>query len=156
MVARELEKRLLRAQRDRHGHEHGRHGHEVFERHNEENVVGIGLTVLWREARDSSDDIECNDCKVCEDAQYNSGSVHGRPLLVDFLALEPCDGSRGCVVFVRAQTQDHPKVHEVGDFNMKYRHFGRDVWWWSDEVLGDLGARIIKESGARGPHTDHE
>ena len=51
VVARELQKRLVRAQRDRHEHEHGRrHGHEVLERHNEENLIGIDATVLWREA----------------------------------------------------------------------------------------------------------
>ena len=50
VVAREIEKRLVRAQRDRHEHLHGRHGHEVFERHNEENVVGSDASVPWGRA----------------------------------------------------------------------------------------------------------
>ena len=48
LVARELQKLLVRAQSDRHQHEHGRRGHEVLERHNEGNVVGISDAVLWK------------------------------------------------------------------------------------------------------------
>ena len=33
---------------DRHEHEHGRHGHEALDGHNEEDVVGIDASVLWR------------------------------------------------------------------------------------------------------------
>ena len=40
MVAREFQKLFVRAQRDGHEHEHGRHGHEILVRHNEENAVG--------------------------------------------------------------------------------------------------------------------
>ena len=66
MVARELGEKLVRVQRDRHEHEHGRHGHEALKRHSEENVVGIDATVLcerlgtvtmvaaWREAGKTS------------------------------------------------------------------------------------------------------
>ena len=41
VVARPLGKGSIRAQRDRHDHEHGRHGHDILERHNGENPVGI-------------------------------------------------------------------------------------------------------------------
>ena len=42
VVARELKKRIARARRDRPEHEHGGRGHAVLERHDQENVVGIG------------------------------------------------------------------------------------------------------------------
>ena len=125
-VARELEKNHVRAQRLRHDHEHGRHVLEVLERHNEESAVGMDATVLWREASDVHDvccnerggkDIERNDCSVCDDAQHNRGSFQGRTLLVDLLACEPGDGSLGCVQFVRAQGQGHPKVQKVRDIS---------------------------------------
>ena len=35
-------------------------------------------------------DIERNECE-CDDAQHNSGSVHGRSLLVDPVACEPSE-----------------------------------------------------------------
>ena len=41
-----LRKRVARAQHDRHEHEHGRRGHEVHERNNEEIAVGIDAAVL--------------------------------------------------------------------------------------------------------------
>ena len=111
VVERKLKKRLVRAQRDQHEHEHGRHGHDVIERHNEENVVGLDATVLRGEAWAGYDggrferreqDIKRNDRSVCDDAQYNSGSFHGRSLLVDLLASELGDGSRGCPPLLRA------------------------------------------------------
>ena len=49
VVARDLRKRLVWAQRDR---DERRHVPAVLERHNEENVVGINATMLSREARD--------------------------------------------------------------------------------------------------------
>ena len=141
---------LVEAHRDRHGDEHGRHGHEVLVRQNEENVVGIDATVLWRESWDAYDGgrfgrggkvIARNDCR-CDDAQHNIGSFHDRSLLVDLLACEPSDGSRGC--FRGAEGWDC-KVQTL---------WRTDVWLWSD-VFGDLGAKSIQESGARGAHTDH-
>ena len=90
-------------------------------------AVGIDVTVLWREAWDCYDggriergrkDIDRKDC---------SESFHGRLLLVDLLAGELGDGSCGCVLLVRAQDQDHPKMQKVNDFNMKYRHAGRQT-----------------------------
>ena len=56
-----------------------------------------------------------------------SEPFHGRSLLVDLLAGELGDGSCGCVLLVRAQDQDHPKMQKVDDFNMKYRHAGRQT-----------------------------
>ena len=72
MVARELEKRLVPAQHTSKntadiGNKYS------SERHNEENVVGIAATVLWKEAWDWYDggrfgkgvkDIDRNDCSV--------------------------------------------------------------------------------------------
>ena len=90
MVARELMKRLARAERDGHEHEHARHGHDEFERLNEENVLGTDATSLWRAAWDGYDggrferggkDIERNDC-VCDDAPYHSGSFQGSLLWI--------------------------------------------------------------------------
>ena len=123
----------------------------LLERHNEENVVGIDATVLWRErereAWDGYDrdrferggkDIERNDCSVCDDAQYNSGSFHSGSLLVDILVCDCGDCSCGCVLLVRAQGQDHTKMQKVGDLSMKRRHLGR-YGPWSDEVLSADG-----------------
>ena len=65
--------------------------------------------------------MERDDCSVCDDAQHNSGSFHGRSLLVDLSSLDVNLAIvLAVVLLVRAQGQDHPKVQKVGDFDMKY------------------------------------
>ena len=114
------------------------------------NYSGETLGMVTMEARK---DIERNECE-CDDAQHNSGSVHGRSLLVDPVACESSEGSRGCAPLVHAPGQDLPRMQKVGDFNMNHRHPGRRTSaLWSEEVLG---ARRIPESGAHTGHIDHE
>ena len=121
-----LRKGLSGVNVNRHDHEHGRQGHKIVERRNEENLVGIDATVLWREAWIGDDGdrlerggkyIERNDCNACYDA----------PLLGYLLACEPSDGCRGCALLVCVQGQDHPKVQKVGDFLHEVREASKKV-----------------------------
>ena len=84
-------------------------------------------------------------------------SFHGRSLLVDLLAGELGDGSCGCVLLVRAQDQDHPKMQKVDDFNMKYRHAGRPTsGCGATKCLETWVREAPKKVVPRGAHTDHE
>ena len=142
MVAIELEKILVRAQRDWHELEHGRHRHNILECHNEGNVVYTDATVLrteswvvddgWRFERGGMD-VERNDCSVSDKAPCNSGPFHGRLLLVDLLAWWL---SRLCSR-VHAQCQEHLKAWKVGDSRHEVQTLWRtDVWIGSLEVFG--------------------
>ena len=90
VVARELEKRLVRAQRDRHEHEHGRHGHEVPERHNWRTVLAVMLLCFRCRDLDGYDGgrIERQgqtsnaSTAYATMAPYDRGSFNGKSLLV--------------------------------------------------------------------------
>ena len=65
------------------------------------------MPLCFGEAWDGYDGVRT---EMCDDAQHNSVSFHGRSLSVDFLACEPSDVYRGCVISAHAHGQDHPKM----------------------------------------------
>ena len=105
-------------------------GTKYWSSHKEENVVGVDTTVLQRKAWNGYDggrfergrtDIERNDCHVCDCAQYNSGSFHGRSLLVDLLACEPGYGYRGGAL-LGASTRSRSRENAEGRRNGCDKH----------------------------------
>ena len=83
----------------------------------------LGIVTMVAAFERGQQDIERKDCTM----HKLSEPFHSRSLLVDLLVGELGDGSCGCVLLVRAQDQDHPKMQKVDDFNMKYRHAGRQT-----------------------------
>ena len=120
MVARELQKLFVRAQRDAHEHEHGRHGHEVLERHNEENAVGtlpfcfgerLGMVTMVGASRE---------------ARRTSGATTAAYATMHSTTVDPSTADHCWCLFLNVNLvmvivfvfykkgHDHPKVQQVG------------------------------------------
>ena len=112
----------------------------------------MGLLRWWPHRERGRKDIERKDCTM----HKMSESFHGRSLLVDLLAGELGDGSSLCST-CRAQGQDHSKMQKVDDFNMKYRHAGRQTSGCGATKCLETWVREASQKVVpRGAHTDHE
>ena len=113
VVAREPDKRLVRAQRD-----------------NEEIVVGIDATLLGREVWGGLRWWPLGERRERHRAQRQQRMRKSTVLqwilprqftVVVLLACVLSDGHRGCVLLVHAQGQDRAKMQKVGDFHMSVK-----------------------------------